>query len=231
MQKRSQRLLASRPFSYLVYRIIRIYSRTLRFEVRNSEAWMEHHASGGSVLLCTWHQHFFAAIRHFKTYAPLRPSLMISRSLDGTLIANVAALSGWTPVRGSSSLGGKEALEEMIDRLRLTRFAAHVVDGPRGPAGVVKAGLIRLAQGANAVIFPFYVEAPSAWYFNSWDRFFIPKPFSRVVLRFGEGIDVPSTRDPEEFEALRLSVEGVMRREAGMEGPPTRPLAGDAVGA
>jgi lysophospholipid acyltransferase (LPLAT)-like uncharacterized protein len=225
MKKISQRLIASRPFAYLIYLFIRTYARTFRFEVRNEEAWREHYESGGSVLVCTWHQHFFAAIHHFKTYTPLQPSLMISRSRDGTIIANVAALSGWTPVRGSSSRGGKQALDEMIDRLRITRFAGHIVDGPRGPAGVVKAGLVRLAQSANATIYPFYVEARSAWYFNSWDRFFVPKPFSRVVLRFGERIDLETTKDPEQFEAQRLSVEEVMRRESGMDGPRSQPIA------
>lgn len=215
-RKLTQRLIASRPLAFLLYLLIRVYAWTLRFRAENEEPWRAHLESGGAVVICTWHQHFFSAIRHFKSYSALRPSLMISRSRDGDIIANVASLSGWIPVRGSSSRGGKEALAEMVSRLRESRFVGHVVDGPRGPAGIVKPGLIRLAHAGNATIFPFYVTAEKAWYANSWDRFFLPKPFSRVTLRFGAGIEVEPTEDPEVFEAQRLRVEATMRQEAGM---------------
>jgi lysophospholipid acyltransferase (LPLAT)-like uncharacterized protein len=163
------------------------------------------------VLLCTWHQQFFAAIRHFQTYRCHKPGLMISQSKDGEIIASVALRTGWDPVRGSSSRGGLTAMRHLIDKLRQTRLAAHVVDGPRGPAGVIKNGLIRIAQAADAVIVPFYVSADRAWYFKSWDRFMLPKPFSRVRLRFDDMIRLSA--DPEDeaqFESQRVLVEKIM---------------------
>ena len=73
-------------------------------------------------------------------------------------------------------------MKEVITYLKETGLAAHIMDGPRGPIGKVKAGAIQIALEADAVIVPFYVTANRAWYFNSWDKFFIPKPFTRVVL-------------------------------------------------
>jgi len=49
-----------------------------------------------------------------------------------------------------------------------------------------------------------------AWVTRSWDRFLIPKPFSRILVRFGEPIDVPEQMDSEAFEALRRKVEKEM---------------------
>jgi len=69
---------------------------------------------------------------------------------------------------------------------------AFIVDGPKGPSGIVKAGAIRLAHAADAVIVPFSVSAEKAWYFNSWDKFLLPKPFSKVFLRFEEIIKFDS---------------------------------------
>ena len=125
---------------FFLYRVIRAYSWTFRMEVENEDTWMNHLRNGGTVLLCTWHQQFFSAIRHFKMYEPYRPALMISKSRDGDFIASIAQRSGWVPVRGSSSKEGDKALREVVQRLLETKLAGHVVDGPRGPAGTVKPG-------------------------------------------------------------------------------------------
>ncbi len=211
MSKGFKKILTSRITIALLYRLIREYSRTFRLQVENERAWMDHVDSGGAVVLCCWHQQFFSAIRHFKNYRQYRPSLMISRSADGEIIAGVAEKTGWDVVRGSSSRGGRDALAQMAERLKQRRVAAHIVDGPRGPSGSVKAGVIRLAQLGGAVIAPFSARADRAWYFNSWDRFMIPKPFARVTLRFDGLFPVPSPSSPEEFEEHRLRLEEIMQ--------------------
>jgi lysophospholipid acyltransferase (LPLAT)-like uncharacterized protein len=203
-------ILRTKQFHSFLYRFIRFYSSTLRIKVENEKEWMDYLYKGGRVLLCTWHQHFFSAIRHFQNYRDYKPSLMISKSNDGELIAGVAERSGWHTVRGSSSKGGKEALRKMVDRLRQHGLACHIVDGPRGPAGQVKAGVIQMAHAADAVIIPFYASADRAWYFNSWDNFFIPKPFARVNISFGAMIKFTPTKDPDTFESQRLYLERIM---------------------
>jgi lysophospholipid acyltransferase (LPLAT)-like uncharacterized protein len=194
----------------VLYRLIRAYIWTFRLRIKNEESWMNYLENGGTVLLCTWHQQFFTAIRHFKNYEAYNPALMISKSRDGDFIAGIAERSGWHPVRGSSSRDGSKALSEMIVRLKKTRLAAHIIDGPRGPSGEVKAGLIRLANATDAGIVPFYVSADRAWYLNSWDKFMLPKPFSRVSLHFGDMIRLQSVERPEDFEKQRLYIEKVM---------------------
>lgn len=210
MSKIAKKILNSDLTISFLYRAIRGYAWTYRLTVENEHVWMDHMKSGGAVVICCWHQQFFSAIRHFKTYNHLRPPLMISKSSDGGLIAGIASRTGWDPVRGSSSKGGKDALIEMVEKLRERKIAAHIVDGPRGPAGKVKAGIIRLAQLGDATIFPFSVQADRAWFFNSWDRFMVPKPFAHVCLRFGEPFPVPSLPTPEEFEHVRLRLEETM---------------------
>jgi lysophospholipid acyltransferase (LPLAT)-like uncharacterized protein len=76
--------------------------------------------------------------------------------------------------------------------------------------GVVKAGAIRLAHNARATIIPFSVSAHRAKYFNSWDRFMLPLPFTRVTLRFGDPIHVAPTSDPKAFERQRVRLERLM---------------------
>lgn len=207
-----KRLLYSRGFARMVYYLIRMYSSTFRLTVINEAPWRQHLESGGKVLICTWHQQFFSLIRHFKSYTPHRPGLMISRSADGELIAGVASFSGWCPVRGSSSRGGREALFQMVDHLMENGLAAHILDGPRGPAGEVKNGAVKIAMDAGARMVPVYVEADAMWLFNSWDRFFIPKPFTRVRIRFGDMLpEIPPTDDRSSLEHHRNALESHMR--------------------
>lgn len=206
-------ILTTKLFHSFLYRFIRFYSSSFMMEIENEKIWMDYFRSGGRILLCTWHQHFFPAIRHFQNYRDFKPALMISKSSDGEIIAGVAEKSGWCTVRGSSSRGGKEALRKMINHLNKTGFAGHIVDGPRGPAGIVKAGVVQLAHAADAAIVPFYVSTDRAWYFNSWDSFFIPKPFARVVISFGKMIKFTPAETPAEFESQRLYIEEIMRPE------------------
>ena len=209
MFKRLKFIIYSRPFIRFTYYLISIYSATLRIRVKNENPWQERLAGGKPIILCTWHQLFFSAIWYFKRYAPLCPGVMISRSRDGQLISGVAERMGWHTVRGSSSRGGKQALEEMIHHVNTHGFGAHILDGPTGPMGTVKAGAIKMALETKAELVPFYVRAENAWFFNSWDRFMLPKPFSRVTIEFDSPMALDSTQ--EDFEDLRKNLEIHMR--------------------
>lgn len=211
MHSRIMNLITSKIFINILYHLIRIYSWTFRLTVENEKPWLDYFKGGSRVLLCTWHQQFFSFIRYFKKYKSYKPSLMISQSKDGEIVAGIANLTGWYTARGSSSKDGQKALQEMVRRLRITGLAAHVVDGPRGPAGYFKKGAINLAMDAEAMIVPVYAIVENAWYFNSWDRFFLPKPFSKLIIRFDDMIKIQKTKDIDLIEKQRKNLEEIMR--------------------
>jgi len=210
MFKNLKFILYTRPFIVFVYYFIQLYSLTLRIRIVNEKRWKELLGKGSPILLCSWHQQFFCAIRHFRTYSKLNPGLMISQSRDGELIAGVANKTGWHTPRGSSSRDGRKAMSAMIDHLKTFGFGAHVLDGPRGPIGKVKAGVIKMALETDALVVPFYVQPENAWFFNSWDQFMLPKPFSKVTLAFGEALYFAPCDTPEDFETHRKMLETAM---------------------
>ena len=191
--------------------LIRLISFTYRVRLVDLENEQETLNTYGKVVYCSWHQRFFPGIVFFSTRRPI--AIIISRSLDGEMIARAVKILGWHPVRGSSSRGGKAALEEVKHLVRADYKIGHIVDGPQGPFGVVKPGLIRIAQAARVPIVPVLTSAQNKWVFNSWDRFMVPKPFSRVIIRFGTPIDVPAETDPDQFEVQRRLVEEQLRKE------------------
>lgn len=194
------------------YWFLNLYAKTLRLRVENDVVFRQHLEIGGRVVFASWHQRFFGGFFIPRIYGSPH-CIMISRSRDGDFIAGVVAHIGWRAVRGSSSLGGREALQRMIDALIECRVGAHIVDGPQGPPQVVKPGLILLAQRTGAAICPAYVAYENPWIFNSWDRFMVPKPFSRVMIRFDEELTIlPAELDENQFERIRLQIEKKMIR-------------------
>ena len=210
MRIKIDRFLTSEPFISFLYRFVQFYSWTFRLKVENEKEWMEYVKNGDAVLICCWHQQIFTGICYSPTFKIFKPCIMISQSKDGEIAAGVAKRAGWNPVRGSSSRGGVGAFKKMLYNFKETKIAAHIVDGPRGPSGKVKDGVIRLAHAANAVIVPGYAFAENGWYFNSWDKFLLPKPFSKVLVRFGKALKFDKMKDKKSLEKQRKQLEEIM---------------------
>jgi len=209
-------MLNSRIFALFSYYIIQLYSRTLRLTIENEALWLDHLEKGGKVVLCTWHQQFFACIRYFQKYSKYKPVIMISRSKEGTFISRIATLSGWEAIRGSSSKkrfsskGGVSSLKKMTEKMSKNYLGAQIVDGPRGPMGIVKKGILYIARDSGARILPVCIKVDNAWYCKSWDRFVLPKPFSKVTISYGKMIKVSKDSNPILMEEQRKKLEIIM---------------------
>ncbi len=190
-----------------IYYFLRVYLSLLRIKVIGQRDSYKNLENNGRIIIAIWHQRLLPSFAYAPEISKLNPCVMISRSKDGDLIAPIAKRLGLEPVRGSSSRGGSVALATLLKVLEVRQAVIHVVDGPRGPKSVVQPGIIRMAQVSGAVIIPLFVSAEKAWIMGSWDRFLVPKPFSQVIIRWGEPFSVPSDIDSETFEALRKEFE------------------------
>jgi lysophospholipid acyltransferase (LPLAT)-like uncharacterized protein len=211
MFKKLRRIATVRLGGSMIYYLALIYSMTFRLKVINDVEWINHLEQGGRVLICCWHQQFFVGLRLFLRYRKYPTCVMISKSTDGDIVSRVAEAAHVFPVRGSSSRNGGPALKEMISRLQQGCIAGHLLDGPRGPAGIVKAGVIALASGADAAIAPAYVTANRAWYAGSWDKYMVPKPFACVTVTFCPLMKLPPTKDNQDFEEQRQLLENTLQ--------------------
>lgn len=196
----------------LAYHLVRVLLQTVRIKTVNEDILINHLENGGKAVVALWHQRFFPLIGYTNKFSIYEPSAIISLSNDGDLMTQVAVRLGVRPIRGSSSRGGAGALFAMVRDLAQHPLSVHSVDGPRGPKGIVKTGLIKIAQLSRAAIIPLYIAVDHAWVLNSWDRFIIPKPFSHVLLRWDHPVLVPRKMDKQTFENLRLEVEEKMKR-------------------
>lgn len=189
--------------------IVRLISSTYRIRIMNPEKEKKLLDKKASLIYASWHQRFFPGITFFSLRKPI--AIIISKSRDGEMISRVVNILGWYAVRGSSSRGGKDAMEKIKELVPFGYKVGHIVDGPQGPFGVVKPGMIKIAQVQNLPILPTITSAEKKWIFNSWDRFMIPKPFTRIIIRFGDAIHVPAELDTDAFEENRLFVQNKLK--------------------
>src|SRR6202041_3107836 len=140
-----------------------------------------------------WHRCLLAGAWHFRDY---RLTILISRSFDGELIARTVERLGFVAIRGSSSRDGAPGLRNLQRAYLDGHYCAITADGPRGPAMVAKPGVAHLAQLVGAPVYTCYLHPHRAWELRSWDRFLIPKPFSRVTVPWTSPLapDLPSVQ-------------------------------------
>jgi lysophospholipid acyltransferase (LPLAT)-like uncharacterized protein len=159
---------------------------------------------GEPPLWALWHETILMSVWYHRRR---NVHVMISASRDGELISTIAKLLGYVPVRGSSSKGGKEAATEMVENLKEGKRSAITPDGPRGPRRQLKLGVVTIARLSGRPVVPFAFEAEKSWRLKSWDRFMIPKPFSRAVFVYGEPILVPAEGGEDKNDLGRIQAE------------------------
>ena len=194
----------------LGFRLLQIWARTLRYEI-DDRAGVIGKPVNENYIGALWHNRlliFPFVLRRF--FSNRGGAALISASRDGELLADAIKRFDFDVVRGSSSRLGARAILQLTDVLALGRDVVITPDGPRGPAYELGPGIIFLAQKSGAPVVPVNMEYSSYWRLKSWDRFILPRPFSKVHVIIGQSHHVRSTSTPEEFETERLRLQGVM---------------------
>jgi lysophospholipid acyltransferase (LPLAT)-like uncharacterized protein len=130
---------------------------------------------------------------------------LVSESGDGEILAQLLERCGWATARGSSSRGGAAALLRFLRDD--DRCPVLTVDGPRGPRRVMAMGAVYMASKIGLPMVCIGVGMDRPWRLRSWDRFAIPKPYSRARFVWGPPRHVPAGLDRDSLEAYRLRFE------------------------
>lgn len=168
---------------WLLAALLRLWGRTLRF---GADAATHERLAKSDVpaALVIWHNRLFISAEYFRRYRTRRSVYaLVSASKDGAWLAAFYRLIGIQPVRGSSSNFGREAGRALIEVMREGHDIGITPDGPRGPMYVVEPGVLVVTRRNRAPMVLIGAEFARAWRLKSWDRFYVPLPFSRVTLR------------------------------------------------
>jgi lysophospholipid acyltransferase (LPLAT)-like uncharacterized protein len=192
------------------YWIIRLIGPTLRVSI-SFEAGAPQSLRQRPLIVSVWHSCIIPA-----TYVcrDLGVRVMSSNSYDGEYMGRIIHQFGFVAVKGSSSRNAVRALLGLRRALEDGWTVAFTLDGPRGPRRKVKPGPVALGRSSGVPLTVFYAAVDKAWVLNTWDRLMIPKPFSRVLLRFGTLIRVPAETRDEDLEAYNAELQNALDRVA-----------------
>lgn len=164
--------------------LVRLWCRSLRMDLEAEGLSALRKLPPGAMFIL-WHNRLFAGAefhRRFRSpYAPVAG--LISASKDGAWLSAFFGAFGMRAVRGSSGRRGSEGARELIAVLKAGIDAGITVDGSRGPVYEAKEGAMMLARRTRAPLILLTPVYSSAWRLKSWDRFFVPRPFSRVRFK------------------------------------------------
>lgn len=160
-----------------------------------------------------WHRNQMCTYGHHDIS---RLNVLVSRSKDGEMIADVIEHMGYKTIRGSKGKkGAVEASLQMLTALKSGEDCAMMVDGPKGPPEVVKDGVIKLAKMAGVPIVPVcWYSTNITWLkFPSWDGLRMPFFNTNLVNLYGKPIYVSEEDDIEQKrQELQASLEDLDKR-------------------
>jgi lysophospholipid acyltransferase (LPLAT)-like uncharacterized protein len=133
-----------------------------------------------SMVIGLWHQDLPACLAAFKRR---NIAVLISKSPDGSKFAKLAKSLGYNVFRGSSS-NGQSSVRHLLNAIKNGHSAGMALDGPKGPALVAKPGAEWLAKKTDALLLKVNVRYSKAFRLKSWDKTYIPLPFSSVSIDF-----------------------------------------------
>ncbi len=155
---------------------------------------------GGPRIYACLHRDILPAIRYCR---PVRPTLLVSKSTDGQILAGTLMREGFGFVRGSTGHDGREGFVGLLRVLRGGGCVGVAVDGPRGPFGHVHPGALQLARRSSAPIVALTVAGRACVQLGTWDRTLVPLPGARLTVTPAAPLQVAARADAHALAVAR----------------------------
>jgi len=178
----------------------RLLAATIRIPVCHPDPL----GDGRPVIFACLHRDIIPAILYVR---PAHPSLLVSNSPDGEILIRSLGRASYGFVRGAAGEeGSRRAFLGMLRELRDGRSVGVAVDGPRGPFGTIRDGVLQLARRSGAAILPLVAGPRRALALKTWDRTVVPLPLSRVEVLVGEPLALARQATAHDVAALRQAL-------------------------
>lgn len=163
-----------------------------------------------TIVMVLWHNRLFLAGEwHRRFRDPLTCYGLISGSKDGALLETFFGWAGIRAVRGSRNRRGTQAVRDLVRLIKKGHDVGLTPDGSRGPCYQAKPGALLLNKLTKAPILLLSFEFGWSIKLNSWDKFVIPFPFSKVnavtrLLDYDETFEGRTIKEATRFVEEKL---------------------------
>jgi lysophospholipid acyltransferase (LPLAT)-like uncharacterized protein len=205
--------LKAKLLGFAIAFVVRAIGMTLRLRVEDPEGLLAA-PPDHPMIWVFWHNRIFSMPVFYKRYLKSRHgAVLTSASRDGAVLSEAMRRLGVGSVRGSSSKRGGAAMLGLAEWLKGGHDVVITPDGPRGPCYKLQPGVIKLAQVTGVPVLPLTATYARAKRLRTWDKFFIPLPFTRVDVKVGPLLHICPTADDEAFEKERVELETLLGQD------------------
>ena len=216
-----RRLSLSRKVYYffglpLLKLVIKVLTCTYKIQIRDDGNTINKLIETDNIYApCYWHQQTLVCLHivSFWLKKGFKGGFIVSPSVDGEVPSKIAKSWGAKVIRGSAVRTGATAMRELYSAMREGTSIVTAADGPLGPIYQFKSGVVLMAKIGNAPIIPIVCASSSSWLLNRWDRFMIPKPFSRIIVSIVKPYKISKNADLMELEEHRINIQTIMNKE------------------
>ncbi len=164
----------------------------------------------------TWHQFNLMALAFHPTVT-LRPTQsFVPPGIVGTSMSGWLEGAGLSPIQLPKDGTGNPsaALKTMIRGLSKDGDVTIAVDGPHGPAGVVRPGTFWLGKMTGRPLMAVGFAAHPSFRIPRWDRHLVPLPRARLAIVFGKPIYIAHEREIDEsfLDSIRDHLNSIAQR-------------------
>jgi len=160
------------------------------------------------IIFVFWHRITFVPLYQ---YRGRQTCILTAKSMRGEILTRVALKFGYTVIRISDeekSIDRVKSLMLVLAKIKEGCDVCIAVDGPGGPLYKMKPGALFIASRSQCPIIPMVVAAPWAIVLKRrWDKYFIPLPFTKIWVGFGDPVKIKPDASPEEIKAYNDQVE------------------------
>ncbi len=195
---------------WLAANYIRLVKATGCWRIEGSEIPEKLISENKPFLVAFWHGRLLMMSLAWPYAPPFK--MVISHHPDGELITRTIGILGFDSIGGSSSRGGVGAARSMLRALKAGEYVGVTPDGPRGPRMQAAEGVVFAARHAGVPILPLSYTAKGNKTLSSWDRFLIPLPFCKGVMKWGKPIEIRTDADAQEIKSVTTALENELNQ-------------------
>jgi lysophospholipid acyltransferase (LPLAT)-like uncharacterized protein len=194
---------------YTLFQIVNVLCKSLRITFKNKETIDKLENENQKFVLAFWHGSMLLPwyLQRYNNFAGLT-----SKSKDGDLLTKVLKLWKYDVVRGSSTEGGEVALGILLDYAKNDCSISITPDGPIGPYRKMKAGAVIAAKKSGLPLVLVGVGFKSKRNLKSWDKFTVPKLFTKAKVVYSDPIRIDKNLSYDETTKMIEKCEMILNK-------------------
>ena len=174
------------------------YHKTIKIQTVNDAVAPDRTFPTAATIYVFWHAKTFLILPRYRDF---RISIFTLLNFKNLFYDQLCRLFGYQTVPVTSEMKATLLMRRLLEA---GFHSAIALDGPKGPAGIIRPGALYLSQKTKIPIVAVKVECKKSFRLRSrWDHYEIPYPFSQVTVVCSRPMQVDKDNAAEVEEEIK----------------------------